>query len=383
MRHVGIGKRTHYQKNGLRDNKTMRLVLCLLTALGLAASAEMSLTVAQLVSFIHSAIERKTPDKQVAEYLKHVKTAEKLDDRTIEDLEGQGAGQKTVAALKELATASAALSKAAPPPPKPVYVEPPGPDSIEQGKIIEETREYVKNYTKNLPNFICVQVTRRDVDPTGTGTAWHHEDTITTKLSYNEGREDYQVVLVNNTAPPAGTTMDKLGGTNSAGEFGSMMRDIFDRESSARFEWDHWGKLRGRATYVFSYDIGQQHSRFHIIAEKTNDIVTAYRGLIYIDQDTKMVTKYTEIPYDIPEAFPIHNVQLSLDYDFTKIGDSEFLLPLKSVNSSTSTRHLSKNQIEFRLYRKFDTESTIKFETPEPLPEDKTKEKDEKLPKKP
>ena len=361
----------------------MKWILCLVTALGMSAAAETSLTVSQLVTFIHSAIERKTPDKQVAEYLKHVKMAEKLDDQTIEDLQSQGAGQKTVAALKELGTASAALSKAAPPLPKAaVYVQAPGPHSVEQGKIIEETREYVKNYTKNLPNFICVQVTRRDVDPTGTGSAWHHEDTITTKLSYNEGREDYQVVLVNNATPPPGTTMDKLGGTNSAGEFGSMMRDIFDRESNARFEWHHWGKLRGRATYVFAYDIEQQYSRLHLIAEK-QDIATAYRGLIYIDQDTKMVTKYTEVPYNIPETFPMHNVELQLDYDFTKIGDSEFLLPLKSVNSSKSTRQLSKNEIEFRLYRKFGTESTIKFETPEPLPDEKTKEKDEKPPKKP
>jgi hypothetical protein len=58
-------------------------------------------------------------------------------------------------------------------------------------------------------------------------------------------------------------------------------------------------------------------------------------------------------------------------------------LPLKSVNSSRSTRRLSRNEIEFRLYRKFGTESTITFETPDPLPEDKTKEKDEKPAKKP
>jgi hypothetical protein len=363
----------------------MKWILCMVIALWLAAAAEMSLTVAQLITFIHSAIERKNPDKQVAEYLHHVKMAEKLDDQTIEELQGQGAGPKTVAALKELGTASATLSKAAPPPPKAaVYVQPPPPDSIEQGKIIQETREYVKNYTKNLPNFICVQVTRRDEDPTGVGTGWRHKDTITTKLSYNEGREDYQVVLVNNTTPPPGTTMDKLGGTNSAGEFGSMMRDIFDRESNARFDWDHWGKLRGRSSYVFAYSIEQQYSRFRLdaIAEK-QELVPAYRGLVYIDQDTKMVTKFTVTPYNTPETFPMHNVELELDYDFTKIGDSEFLLPLRSVNSSKGTRSLSKNEIEFRLYRKFGTESTIKFETPEPLPEDKTKEKDEKPPKKP
>jgi hypothetical protein len=74
----------------------------LVTALALAANAEMSLTVNQLIKFIQSAIQLKQPDRQVAEYLKHVKMVEKLDDQTIEDLQGQGAGPKTVAVLKDL-----------------------------------------------------------------------------------------------------------------------------------------------------------------------------------------------------------------------------------------------------------------------------------------
>lgn len=353
----------------------MRWFLSLITAVALAASAEMSLTVDKLVKFIQSTIQLKQPDKQVADYLKHVKLVERLDDQTIEDLQGQGAGPKTVAALKELRDASEKLpTAAAPAPPKPAYVPPPPPSSLEQAKIIDEAREYAKNYTRNLPNFICVQVTRRYGDPTGAGTAWHHLDTITAKLAYNEQHEDYQIVLVNNL-PVTNVTMDKLGGTTSMGEFGTMMKDIFDPASEATFGWDHWGTLRGRLTYVFEYDIDQPHSQFHLTAEKTLDIVPAYRGLVYIDKDTKMVTKITQIPYNIPETFPIRNVQLSLDYDFVKIGDGEYLLPLKSINSSSQTRYLSKNEIEFRLYRKFGTESTIKFETPEPLPDDKTKEK--------
>ena len=96
----------------------MKWILYLVTAVGLAASAEMSLTVDQLVKFIHSAVhDLKQPDRQVAEYLKHVKMREKLDDQTIEDLQSQGAGPKTVAVLKELGTASQSLVKAAPPPP--------------------------------------------------------------------------------------------------------------------------------------------------------------------------------------------------------------------------------------------------------------------------
>ena len=359
----------------------MRYVLILTTILGLAA-ADMSLTVDKLTAFIHSAVQLKQPDKQVADYLHHVKMVEKLDDKTIEDLQGMGAGPKTVAALHELRDASSSLPVAPPPAPKPVIVPIPGPDSIEQGKIIQEAREYVMNYTKNLPNFICVQVTRRSVDPRGTDS-WYHTDTITTRLSYNGQNEDYQVILVNNM-PVTNVSMEKMGGTTSAGEFGTMMKEIFEPESRTRFAWERWATLRGRRTYVFAYDVEQQYSKYHILAEDSLNIVPAYRGLVYIDRDTKMVTKITLNPYNLPDAFPVRESHQSLDYDFTKIGDGEFLLPLKSVLEVSRSRYATKNEIEFRLYRKFETGSTIKFDTPEPLPEDQTKEKppDDKTQKK-
>src|SRR5579863_7188486 len=106
----------------LRQNRIMRCLLLLVTALVLSAAGEMSLTVDKLTDFIRSAVKLKQTDKEVAETLRHVKMVEKLDDRTIEELQSLGAGPKTVAALKELGDASSSLPQAVPPPPKPVVV---------------------------------------------------------------------------------------------------------------------------------------------------------------------------------------------------------------------------------------------------------------------
>jgi hypothetical protein len=353
----------------------MRCLLLLVTALVLSGAGEMSLTVDKLTDFIRSAVRLKQTDKEVAETLRHVKMVEKLDDRTIEELQSLGAGPKTVAALKELGDASSSLPQAAPPPPKPVVVPPPPPDSIEQAKIIDEARDYVMNYTKSLPNFICVQVTRRDVDRGGTGSSWYHQDTITAKLSYSDQHEDYEVILKNDQ-PVTNVKMEQLGGTVSAGEFGTMMSEIFEPGSHAEFSWDHWATLRGRRTYVFAYDIAQEYSQYHMKEIETGkEIVPAYRGLVYIDRDTTTVTKITLNPYNIPSDFPVRDARESLDYDLQTIGDTQYMLPLKAVLTSKLTRYMTKNDIEFRLYRKFETGSTIKFDTPEPLPDDRTKEK--------
>lgn len=351
-----------------------KILLFFLAALtSLAASSDMKISVEQLGQFIKSSVSMKTPDRQVAEYLKHVKLTNKLDDKTIEDMQSMGAGPKTVAALRDLGGHSATLAVAPPLVEKAKPTPIPPPDSIEQGKIIGAVREYAMNYTKQLPNYLCVQVTRRSIDATGSDSNWRLMDTVTTRVSYNDGHEDYKVVLVDNR-PVTDMSMEKLGGTVSQGEFASMLLDIFKQDSQARFDWDHWGTLRGKSCYVFSYDIEQANSRYHIVADRTLDYVPAYRGLLYIDKDTNFVTRIVMTPYDLPANFPIQNVKTVLDYDYTKVGDSEYLLPMRSVVSSKGNRYLTKNETEFRLYRKFGTETVIKF-TPEPLSEDKTQEK--------
>ena len=223
----------------------LSLVLCLSALCALVAAD--TFTNDQLISFVQSSIKLKQPDKQVAEYLlKHVKLVNKLDDRTIEELQRMGAGPKTVAALQALRDETARLAEAPPPPPKPVVAQAPPPDSIQQAKVLAEVTDYVKNYSKQLPNFICLRVTRRYVDPNG-ADSWRLADTVTAKLTYFDQREDYKVIFVDNKAVTADQSLEKLGGTVSQGEFGTMLRDIFTQESEARFGLGPLGNVAGQA----------------------------------------------------------------------------------------------------------------------------------------
>jgi hypothetical protein len=343
-----------------------------LLALGVSLSlyAQGSLTVKQLLSFVESSIELKHPDKQVADYLRRVKLSEKLEDRTVEELQTRGIGPKTLAALHELRDASASLPspKAEAPKPAPVPIPPPSP--AEQQEVISQARDYALNYTKRLPDFICTQVTRRYVDPAGLED-WHTMDTITTRLSYFEQRENYKVILVNNKMTDV--SYEALGGATSAGEFGSLLMVLFKPETRTDFQWDRWATLRGRRTHVFSYRVAQPNSQYHVNYEKVQDIVPGYHGLVYVDRDMLAVVRVT-VDADLPPSFPIQQAATVLDYDFANISGNEYLLPLRALVRMREGRVLVKNDVEFRLYRKFSAEASIKFETPEALPEEKTKE---------
>src|ERR1700679_236231 len=131
-------------------------LLGLLTLLAVAVSAQRSMTVAEVVAFVKSQIKMKGDDRATADFLLHkIKLTEKLDDRTVEELQGQGAGPKTVQALHKMIEESASLRAAAPPPAAAIPPPPPpAPSSAEQAEVLDAMKEYAANYTKNLPNYV-------------------------------------------------------------------------------------------------------------------------------------------------------------------------------------------------------------------------------------
>jgi hypothetical protein len=324
------------------------------------------MSVEQLRSFIESSQRLGHTDKQVADYLKGVRLTQRLDPGTVEDMTGI-AGPRTMDALRKLVENTKALPQAPAPAPPPVVQPIPPPTSVEQGRVLEQAREYALQYTKSLPNFICTQVTRRYIDPAGL-EFWQQQDVLTAKLSYFEQKEDYKVVLVNNRY--VDTTMEQVGGATSTGEFGSMMREIFEPATRARFEWERWATLRGRRMHVFTYRVPQETSKWQIIYDKSEAIRPAYKGLIYVDRDTMAIMRITLEAENLPFSFPVQQATTTLDYDYQRIPAGEFVLPLKAVVRMRSGKLLVKNEVEFRNYNRFGAEATITYQ-PDPLPDDK------------
>jgi len=353
----------------------LSLILILVSASMMLAQRPM--TVAELSSFIKSSVENKLDDKSIAEFLKKVKLTEKLEPRKVNELMSLGAGVRTSAALRELATSSENLPAPAAPAPAPVKPKPltlTEPNSVEREKILDAVRDYAVNYTQNLPNFICNQVIRRQVDSTGTGEHYRSEDKIQEQLTYYERQEKYKVIAVNGNMVENRDHL-KMGGAMSSGEFGSVMGEIFDRGTAAEFEWTKFGKLDGVIMNVFSYQVTQERSHYSITYNDEKTVISGYHGLVYARQDNDRIIKITLECDTIPQSFPIQDVKLDLWYGTVKISDREFILPQKWESRSKDGRMLSLNTAEFALYRKYEIQSDIKFET-----DDNDEKKDEKKP---
>jgi hypothetical protein len=71
---------------------------------------------------------------------------------------------------------------------------------------------------------------------------------------------------------------------------------------------------------------------------------------------------------DIPSDFPMQEAQSRLDYDFIEISGNPYLLPLRARVWLREGKMLARNEVEFRLYRRFSAEATISFDEIDSLP---------------
>src|SRR5580700_8123607 len=363
----------------------LKLIFVFLVAAAIAL-AQRAMTVAELTTFIKSQIKLHADDKMTGEYLKKIKLTQKLDDKTVEELQGLGAGPKTVAALRKLEEDSASLAAAPPPPPPVVRAQAPPPDSMEQAEVIAAMREYALNYTAKLPNFLCVQITRRHYDPKDPRYR-AQGDTIQEQINFYEHKENYKVQM-HNGASVHNISHDQLGGVTSSGEWGSMLHNIFTPEDGAQFDWDHWGTLRGKPMYVFAYRIEKDRGYSMLDRETHREYTSAYTGLVYADKDTREIQRVTLKTVEIPSDFTVKDVALTLDYKATDISGHLYTLPYHFELDSIDVHGKNNNLADFKMYQVYGADTTITFvddsaPSPDQLKEQPAKPPAEKKPDKP
>jgi hypothetical protein len=336
-----------------------RVVVTALAAMAVyAAGAQQS--VHDLIAAVQKGLRGGESDGRIAREIRKFQMRERLDERTIEELESAGAGPKTLEEMERLRYESAGLAKA---PQAVEFPAPPTPSAAEQTAVLHAAARYALNYTDSLPDFLCEQTVRR-YEQLLRQNGWDLKDTLTVKLSYLDREENYTLIAINGRKTL--NTYDSIGGALSKGEFASLLLSLFDPSVGTHFWWDHWTTLRKRVTHVYRYRIEQEKSHYHLTAGVDNGfgqletVIVGENGFVYIDRDSGRVVRIIDdavIPWD----FPVRQASRILDYDFTDIGGKPFLLPLRADVRMATDRIRTRNAVEFTGYRKFTGESTITY----------------------
>jgi hypothetical protein len=184
-------------------------------------------------------------------------------------------------------------------------------------------------------------------------------DSFKEELMYEDGSERYRTVEFNGVK--AERARAEFKGVQSRGEFGSMLKGLFDPAVAASYRWSGRAIAMGVLCEVFDMEVSKAKSELVLIHNKLRETV-GYTGKVFIDADTGLVRRVVVQGAGLPREFALQSPAFSLEYGMVRIGADDYLLPLRSV---LQVRHLKKfvrNETVFRDYRKFEASSEIRFD---------------------
>src|ERR1700761_6064957 len=233
------------------------------------------------------------------------------------------------------------------------------PDSAEQERLLEAMRLYAGQYVANLPNFICQQVTRQ-YEAGRKPNRWRAGDVLTSKLLFSNGQEQRNLELVNDRPVRPGVRRWRTP-LQTEGEFGILLDRVFSAPSHASFTWKGWEIVRGQRAAVFAFAIDAEHSTMTLRLSDLAKATVAYYGTVYGDPDSGAIWRITDGATQLPKELRTKSISTAIDYGQISIGEKSYLLPVQATIWMTTDTNNVRNELELKNYRKFETDSVIKF----------------------
>jgi hypothetical protein len=136
------------------------------------------------------------------------------------------------------------------------------PPSAELEALLERTKKATLGAAGTMPDYLVKELIVRYV-ALGTTKNWQTADHLSVAVSYRQTQgEDYKLLSINGM--PAGVDQDygiNLGGTVSAGEYVTVLSDLFKPETRAEFQAVDTDIVNKRATIVYEYVVKREFSR--------------------------------------------------------------------------------------------------------------------------
>ena len=236
---------------------------------------------------------------------------------------------------------------------------PGAPQSAPEEEVtdIDLARRLAWEFSQKMPDFICEQQTFRYTTDTRP-VKWKLRDRVMVELAVENGKESYRNVRIN--GKPLRKGSPEVSGSWSTGEFVTIQLDVLAHNTDARFKYRAESDIAGRKAKVYDYSVEKFNSHWRITFEG-NTILPAYKGSVWIDKTEGRILRIEMISRKLPADYPMSAVEMTVDYGLVRIAGKEHILPVRAENLACKRDSLycSRNEIEFRNYRQFTTESNV------------------------
>ncbi len=221
------------------------------------------------------------------------------------------------------------------------------PDDAEQKKIVADVKTKALEYERNLTDFVCTQFSHHNVDVKGTNQ-WKTLDTVSEQLRFVHGVEEYTLIAQN--GKKASGSEKRPADLVSIKQFSDVLRYVFDPKAKATMAWGNWDSVRGHRVHVIAFVVTKDNSLYEV--GKSKPIQSGLGGWVYADSDTDAVLRVAMAATDIPKTYPIQAVATDIYFDFVRIGDKNYLVPVKADLHEKQGKSQVWDEVELKDFRK-------------------------------
>ncbi len=232
------------------------------------------------------------------------------------------------------------------------------PTAAEQQELTAKIKQTALRFRGQLPDFICTEIETRWEDTSGTGQHWKQRDTLDAQVYFAQGGRTF-LKLLKRDGKPTHRDYRHIGGAIDVGLLAGAIvpTGVFSEPADPQFEWSRWEDLGGRRMAVFGFRAKPVSKNY---PDGKHGFPIGFHGLVYAEPSDGMVMRI-ETFVDAPPGYPFEESGWDVTYGSVSISGRELVLPVKATVHARRGKNLSRNELQFTGYRKYETDSTVTF----------------------
>ena len=210
-----------------------------------------------------------------------------------------------------------------------------------------------------LQSFVCNEQIERYGGRASAG-AGRHLDTVTAKLSMENGSEHYSDLRRKNH-PLAG--MSSLEGAWSEGEFGTLLKQTEQllRTQQARFK--AWDKVDDAPAAIYTFKVSAAESPWNLNVAGQQYVIP-FRTEVWISRESGEILQIVRSSTEMPASLRIRQIRWGVTLSRTNLNGKMWLLPSGGEYAVLygSTDRLEWNAMTFSDYHRYGSEVALRFD---------------------
>jgi hypothetical protein len=233
-------------------------------------------------------------------------------------------------------------------------------------QIISRVKAWAEEYTNHLQDFFCTQSMTRYKGKSGPSPVWERLEQQELDVRYKDRKVSYHRLSVDGRTDKMDQRVKK-GYLTPSGEFGAM-DEPFSPKSAAEFALDHRETAGGQAMCFLSYRVPTERTTI-VMGVNLAKVPLGYHGVIEAVYDTGEIHRL-QIVTDIGKGPGRINgknlvdvgMELDIRYAPYSISEASYLLPSHAVLKGLFYTTLTRADIDFHNYRKYEVRTNITFD---------------------